>query len=166
MYWTLKRGSRRQAPMWAYQVKFHSLLSIEAKQGYCLRKSLDFGKRHCLSRWAFFIRVVTWYFCTGRYDNLTQGYGKLIPCVHFQPYNAAGPSARSHRLLFALLACNWYSKTASCQTRSFLNPLLMFFRSMVCLSHEPYYFSTRWNTNGPNIPSFHCSIIPIVSEAN
>ena len=36
---------------------------------------------------------------------------------------------------------------------------------MVCLSHEPYYFSTRWNTNGPNIPSFHCSIIPIVSEA-
>jgi hypothetical protein len=52
------------------------------------------------------------------------------------------------------------------QTRSFLNPLLMFFRSMVCLSHEPYYFSTRWNTNGPNIPSFHCSIIPIVSEAN
>ena len=36
-----------------------------------------------------------------------------------------------------------------------------FFRSMVCLSHEPYYFSTRWNTDGPNIPSFHCSIIPI-----
>ncbi len=33
-----------------------------------------------------------------------------------------------------------------------LNPLLMFFRSMVCLSHEPYYFSTRCNTNGPNIP--------------
>jgi hypothetical protein len=30
----------------------------------------------------------------------------------------------------------------------------------------PNYFSTRWNTNGPNIPSFHCSIIPIVSEAN
>ena len=27
-------------------------------------------------------------------------------------------------------------------------------------------FSNRWNTNGPNIPSFHCSIIPIVSEAN
>jgi len=39
------------------------------------------------------------------------------------------------------------------QTRSFLNPLLMFFRSMVCLSHEPYYFSTRWNTNSPNILS-------------
>ena len=31
---------------------------------------------------------------------------------------------------------------------------------MVCLSHEPYYFSTRWNTDVPNIPSFHCSIIP------
>jgi hypothetical protein len=43
------------------------------------------------------------------------------------------------------------------QTRSFLNPLLMFFRSMVCLSHQPYYFSTRWNTNGPIIPSFHYS---------
>jgi len=28
-------------------------------------------------------------------------------------------------------------------------------RSMVCFSHEPYYFSTRWNTN-----------IPIVIEAN
>jgi hypothetical protein len=27
-------------------------------------------------------------------------------------------------------------------------------------------FSNRWNTNGPNIPLFHCSIIPIVSEAN
>jgi len=38
--------------------------------------------------------------------------------------------------------------------------------SVVCLSHEPYYFSTGWNTNGPNIPVFHCSIIPIVSEAN
>ena len=43
------------------------------------------------------------------------------------------------------------------QTRSFLNPLLMFFRSMVCLSHEPYYFSTRWITNLPNIPLFHHS---------
>src|SRR5210317_1156777 len=47
------------------------------------------------------------------------------------------------------------------QTRSFLNPRLMFFRSMVCLCHEPYYFSTRWNTNGPNIPLFHCSIVPL-----
>jgi len=27
-------------------------------------------------------------------------------------------------------------------------------------------FSNSWNTNGPNIPSFHCSIIPIMSEAN
>ena len=36
-----------------------------------------------------------------------------------------------------------------------------FFRSLICLSHEPYYFSTRWSTNGPNLPSFHCSIIPI-----
>ena len=27
-------------------------------------------------------------------------------------------------------------------------------------------FSNRWNTNGPNIPSLHYSIIPIVSEAN
>jgi epoxyqueuosine reductase QueG len=40
-----------------------------------------------------------------------------------------------------------------------LNPLLMFFRFMVCLSDEPNYFSTRWNTNVPNIPSFNCSII-------
>jgi hypothetical protein len=39
-------------------------------------------------------------------------------------------------------------------------------RAMAGRSHEPYYFSTRWNTNGPNIPLFHCSIIPIVSEAN
>ena len=29
--------------------------------------------------------------------------------------------------------------------------------SVVRLSHEPYYFSTRWNTNVPNIPTFHCS---------
>ncbi len=28
------------------------------------------------------------------------------------------------------------------------------------------YLPTRWNTKGPNIPSFHCFIIPIVSEAN
>ena len=28
---------------------------------------------------------------------------------------------------------------------------------MVDLSHEPYYFSTRWNTNGSNIPLFHYS---------
>ena len=27
-------------------------------------------------------------------------------------------------------------------------------RAMAGRSHEPYYFSTRWNTNGPNIPSF------------
>jgi len=27
-------------------------------------------------------------------------------------------------------------------------------------------FSNSWNTNGPNIPSFHCSIIPIMNEAN
>ena len=39
-------------------------------------------------------------------------------------------------------------------------------RAMTGRSHEPYYFSTKWNTNGPNVPSFHCSIIPIVSEAN
>jgi hypothetical protein len=39
-------------------------------------------------------------------------------------------------------------------------------KAMAGRSHEPYYFSTRWKTNGPNIPSFHCSIIPIVSEAN
>ena len=31
------------------------------------------------------------------------------------------------------------------------------FRSMICLSHEPYYFSTRWNTNVPIIPLFHHS---------
>ena len=35
-----------------------------------------------------------------------------------------------------------------------------FFRSMVCLSQKPYYFSTRWNTNGPNIPLFHYSPPP------
>jgi hypothetical protein len=28
---------------------------------------------------------------------------------------------------------------------------------MVGLSHEPYYFSTRWNTKIPNIPSFQLS---------
>ena len=27
-------------------------------------------------------------------------------------------------------------------------------RAMAGRSHEPYYFSTRWITNGPNIPSF------------
>jgi hypothetical protein len=41
---------------------------------------------------------------------------------------------------------------------------------MVCLSHKPYYFSTRWNTDGPNILSEALyepePIIPIVSEAN
>jgi hypothetical protein len=36
---------------------------------------------------------------------------------------------------------------------------------MIVLSHEPYYFSTRWSTNGPNIPSFHCSIIPVHTTA-
>jgi hypothetical protein len=30
-------------------------------------------------------------------------------------------------------------------------------RAMAGRSHESYYFSTRWNTNGPNIPSFHYS---------
>ena len=39
-----------------------SLLIIAAKRGYFLRKSLDFGKRHWLSRWAFLIRVLIWYF--------------------------------------------------------------------------------------------------------
>jgi hypothetical protein len=39
-------------------------------------------------------------------------------------------------------------------------------RAMTDRSHEPYYFSTKWNTNGSNVPSFHCSIIPIVSDAN
>jgi len=29
-----------------------------------------------------------------------------------------------------------------------------FFRSMICLSLEPYYVSTRWNTSGYNIPLF------------
>ncbi|CAB1077668.1 hypothetical protein D1AOALGA4SA_5454 [Olavius algarvensis Delta 1 endosymbiont] len=28
---------------------------------------------------------------------------------------------------------------------------------MVCLSHQPDYFSIRWNINGPNIPLFHYS---------
>jgi hypothetical protein len=34
-------------------------------------------------------------------------------------------------------------------------------RAMAGRSHEQYYFSTRWNTNVPNIPSFHYSIIPV-----
>ena len=35
--------------------------------------------------------------------------------------------------------------------------------SVFCLSHQPYYFST----DGTRMyPIFHCSIIPIVSEAN
>jgi len=34
-------------------------------------------------------------------------------------------------------------------------------RAMAGRSHESYYFSTRWNTNGPNIPSFHHSIVPL-----
>jgi hypothetical protein len=38
-------------------------------------------------------------------------------------------------------------------------------RAMAGRSHEPYYFSTRWNTHGPNIPSFLCSIIPLDSES-
>jgi hypothetical protein len=35
-------------------------------------------------------------------------------------------------------------------------------KAMAGRSHEPYYFSTRWNTGVPNIPLFHCSIIPVV----
>jgi hypothetical protein len=39
-------------------------------------------------------------------------------------------------------------------------------KAMAGRSHEPYYFSAKWNINGPNIPSFLGSIISIVSEAN
>jgi hypothetical protein len=33
----------------------------------------------------------------------------------------------------------------------------------MCLSHEPYYFSTKWNSNVPNIAlKLHCvTIIPL-----
>jgi hypothetical protein len=50
-------------------------------------------------------------------------------------------------------------ETASCQTLSCLNPLLMFFLSMICLFHESRCFSMRmrWNRN----PIFHHSIIPL-----
>ena len=34
---------------------------------------------------------------------------------------------------------------------------------MAGLSHEPYYFSTRWNTNDPHIAIFHGSIIPVLN---
>jgi hypothetical protein len=34
-------------------------------------------------------------------------------------------------------------------------------RAMAGRFLEPYYFSTRWNTNGTNIPSFHHSIVPL-----
>ncbi|CAB1059984.1 hypothetical protein D1BOALGB6SA_4749 [Olavius sp. associated proteobacterium Delta 1] len=36
---------------------------------------------------------------------------------------------------------------------------------MVCFSHEPYYFSTRCNTNGPNIPFPLFSGIPLFSAS-
>ena len=42
------------------------------------------------------------------------------------------------------------------------------FHSMVCLSHEPYYFSTKWNTNVPNIAlKLHCvPIIPLFHHSD
>jgi hypothetical protein len=144
------------------------------------------------------------------YRNLYKEFVRFIDNIFPSDFPDAYMSGVRHLAFTDRADCGWQPVTpgisspsrrrAGGQTRSFLNPLLMFFRSMVGLpachagcchgyaknfwlnnntqinvrglramagrSHQPYYFSTRWNTNGPNIPSFHRSIIPIVSEAN
>ncbi len=88
-------------------------------------------------------------------EELSQLFIQAVAKVNPQINSVFGSrhKGKQHLALRGVGATLW----AGGQTRSFLNPGLMFFRSMVCLSHEPYYFSTRWNTNGLNIPLFHHS---------
>jgi len=87
--------------------------------------------------------------------------------MHFQPYNAAGPMLIFFRSMVGLPACPSVDVMVKPKTSEKNNNAQIIDRmSRAGRSHELNYFSTRWNTNGPNIPSFHCSIIPIVSEAN
>jgi GNAT superfamily N-acetyltransferase len=115
----------------------------------------------------------------GRFDRDEQSaYGDVAFVVDEQ-YQGRGIATYLYKMLIRLAkeqGLKGFTAEVLDTNKSMIKVFVNIFKTVPCggdrvsgamagRSHEAYYFSTRWNTNGPNIPSFHYAL-RWMSEAN